>query len=116
MLSVGACLRVRSLSGSDGILYSTCFSDPVATARGCDATSKFGPIIGTWRHKAVPMTFKTGRQAAHYFVERSFVSDRQQVITIGLVLRETDDFSIAKFTQQSDVGLADRPAQIAGAR
>src|SRR2546425_10323569 len=80
------------------------------------AVAKVTPIAFSRRHKTVPVQLETVGAPPHGAVQRGSAAPRAQVIAIGFVLLETNDFAIAQFAQKRDISFADRPAEVSAAR
>src|SRR5437016_13828830 len=80
------------------------------------SVAKITPVVFTRRHKAVPVLLETVGKPPHSAVQPGSPAQRAQIIAIGFMLGETDDFAVAQFAQECYVSLADRRAEISAAR
>src|SRR5207244_2942264 len=87
-----------------------------ALQRFLETSAKRQPIILVCLGQAIPMLLKTVCELHHLRMKPLDLAHGSQIVSVSLVLGQTDNFAITQLNEQGDVTLANRPAQITAAR
>src|SRR5260370_35320996 len=81
-----------------------------STLRLLISLPKIVTIVFAGRNETVPVNLETVCEPAHGRIQRTFFAHRAQIIAVGFMLRQADDFAVAEFAQKGNVSLSYRRA------
>src|SRR5688500_14447016 len=80
------------------------------------ACAKVLPVVRSRLRIAIPVSFETFREFRQWRIKLRTIADRTQIVSVSLVLSETDHIAIAQLNQQRDVAFANRGTHVTVAR